>query len=84
MARPGNRRCANCIGTLSFPIEYDTPLTVTPSSERHVDLLRTLIDDRHGELGRIQNESVPIQLAQCWFPVLAISIAKIKMFIFFK
>ena len=80
MARPGNQRCANCIGTLSFPIEYDTPLTVTPSSE----LPRTLIDDRHGELGRTGNESVPIQLAQCWFPVLAISIAKIKLFIFFK
>jgi len=37
---------------------------------------------RHGERGVEQawlmaNESVPIQLAQCWFPALAISSAKI-------
>jgi len=28
----------------------------------------------------IGNKSVPIQLAQCWFPGLAISNAKIKIF----
>jgi len=28
----------------------------------------------------IQNKSAPIQLAQCWFPGLAISIAKILIF----
>jgi len=33
-----------------------------------------------GHSPRIGNESVPIQLAQCWFPGLAISAAKI----FFK
>ena len=30
----------------------------------------------------IGNESVPIQLAQCWFPGLAISIAKIERYFF--
>ena len=31
---------------------------------------------RSRDRGIIGNESVPIQLAQCWFPVLAISNAK--------
>jgi len=31
-----------------------------------------------------RNESVPIQLAQCWFPGLAISNAKIQIIIFVK
>ena len=33
-----------------------------------------------GHSPRIGNESVPIQLAQCWFPGLAISAAKIIYF----
>ena len=32
--------------------------------------------------GGIGNESVPIQSAQCWFPGLAISSAKIQIYIF--
>jgi len=52
--------------------------------------LRTVVDLEDGPRGQtslalasscIGNESVPIQLAQCWFPGLAISSA--KMYIYF-
>jgi len=53
--------------------------------------LRTVIDLEDGPRGQtslalasscIGNESVPIQLAQCWFPGMAISSA--KMYIYFQ
>ena len=35
------------------------------------------------QTGRVGNESVPIQLAQCWFPGLAISSARPEISIYF-
>ena len=29
MANPGNRHCANCIGTLSFPMQIKTKTQIT-------------------------------------------------------
>jgi len=36
MASPGNRHCANCIGTLSFPINSQDPMRIVAASPYRV------------------------------------------------
>jgi len=51
---------------------------IEPKNERNArDYAYCLVTEKPKRTARIWNESVPIQLAQCWFPGLAISNAKI-------
>ena len=39
MASPGNQHCANCIGTLSFPVTGDAAVTCPFRPGREVDVV---------------------------------------------
>ena len=70
MTSPGSRVV---ISVSKFVINSVTDtLTVTDNSSVFSKYALT-----HGQIIAILNESVPIQLAQCWFPRLAISNAEI-------
>ena len=85
MASPGNGHCANCIGTLSFSIASRIVLYFTSSFIYRYFITCLVVTPGCGLSTVIKvifnliftgNKSVPIQLAQCRFRWLAISMLK--------